>query len=58
MYLACGSSVEIFHNGSINPGSGGGSSNLLYICQTEEWKAGDGPLTGYTRFGPPVVLSL
>ncbi|TNF46190.1 MAG: T9SS type A sorting domain-containing protein [Bacteroidetes bacterium] len=58
MYLACGSSVEIFPGGSMNPGSGGGSSNLLYICQTEEWKAGDGPVTGYTRFGPPVVLSL
>lgn len=58
MYLACGSSVEIFPGGSMNPGSGGGSSNLLYICQSEQWKAGDGPVTGYSRFGPPVVLSL
>lgn len=58
MYLACGSSVEIFPGGSMIPGIGGGSSNLLYICQEEEWKAGDGPVFGYTRFGPPVVLSI
>ncbi len=48
--LPCGSAVNILAGGVVNPGGGGGTSNLISICGTNVWTAGQGPLTG------PVVL--
>lgn len=56
MYLACGSVVEVMLGGNMIAG-GGGSSNLLYICQEEQWRSSDGDVSGYAQFGEPIPLS-
>lgn len=56
MYLSCGSTVEVMVGGEIQPGTGGGSSNLLVICQEELWSTDDGIVHGYAMFGEPVPL--
>lgn len=48
--LPCGSSITLLPGGEINPGGGGGTSNLISICGNNVWIAGQGPLTG------PLVL--
>lgn len=58
MYLSCGSTVEIMVGGQIRPGTGGGSSNLLSICQEVEWQLSDGIITGYIMFGDVIPLAL
>lgn len=54
--LACGSGVDVMPGGSMLPGGGGGMSNWLSICETTEWKSGDGPVYGYVHYGAPVPL--
>lgn len=46
--LPQGSVVTINTGGSINPGNGGGSSNLITIGTVDVWSAGSGSLNGYT----------
>lgn len=46
LLLPCGSKVFIAKGGSILPGSGGGTSNSIEICDAVVWKAADGPLFG------------
>jgi len=45
MYLPCNSRVYVYGGGSIVPG-GGGNSNVLNICGSTHWRAGDGTYTG------------
>ncbi len=55
--LPCGSGVYVNAGGSIQPGTGGGSSDWIKICNTAVWKASDGTATGPTCF-PPGCSSL
>lgn len=45
--LPTGSVVTINIGGSLNPGHGGGSSNLITIGTTDVWSAGSGKLDGF-----------
>ncbi|HQW00737.1 MAG TPA: T9SS type A sorting domain-containing protein [Bacteroidia bacterium] len=50
--LPCGSIVYILAGGTVKKSTaGGGSSTLISICGTVEWKAGDGPLSGIDTLG-------
>lgn len=44
--LPCNGVIYIFSSGAILPGSGGGNSNYIEICNDILWSAGDGPLYG------------
>lgn len=44
--LPCSSYVDVKLGGLIDPGTGGGNSNLISICGTTVWNAGMGPETG------------
>lgn len=44
--LPCNGVIYIFSSGSINPGTGGGNSNFIEICNDVYWSAGDGPYYG------------
>jgi hypothetical protein len=44
--LPCNSKLYIFPGGSVAPGSGGGNSNLIEICNVSFWNASQGPYTG------------
>ena len=55
--LTCGSGLEVMNGATMQPGSGGGSSNLLEICETIEWKTSDGTVPGYEYFGSPLALA-
>ena len=44
--LPCGSKLYIFGGGQILTGGGGGNSNVIEICNTEYWSAGDGTYSG------------
>jgi hypothetical protein len=49
--LPCGSTVEVMYNGMLKKAtSGGGNSTLISICDTLEWKAGDGDIIGYKKY--------
>ncbi len=50
--LPCGSTVYVMAGGQIVPGSGGGNSNYIEICNVVVWNAGMGTLSG------PVVLPI
>ena len=50
--LPCGSVVFIMSGGTVKKSTpGGGSSTLISICGTIEWKAGDGPISGIDTLG-------
>lgn len=51
MYLACGSGVILGPGGKVTAGGGGGSSNLIDICQSTVWDAGTGDQTGPLGWG-------
>jgi hypothetical protein len=62
----CGSRIYIYSGGSISPGGGGGSSNLIDICGVTVWTASQGSLVGtdclppdptFTSFVLPVEFS-
>lgn len=44
--LPCGSIIFIFLSGSIVPGTGGGNSNYIEICDDIVWNAASGTLVG------------
>ncbi|MES2680211.1 MAG: T9SS type A sorting domain-containing protein [Bacteroidota bacterium] len=44
--LPCNSKLYVFSGGSIIGGGGGGNSNVIEICNTNEWSAGEGTYTG------------
>lgn len=44
--LPCDARVYVMPGGSIQPGSGGGNSNYIEICNDIVWNAGSGNLTG------------
>lgn len=44
--LPCDARIYIMPGGSVQPGSGGGNSNLIEICNEVVWSAGDGPVSG------------
>lgn len=44
--LPCDARIYIMPGGSIQPGTGGGNSNYIEICNDIVWNAGSGPLTG------------
>lgn len=48
MKLPCGSHVYVQPGGHVNPGNGGGNSNLINICGTDIWTASYGPVSGPT----------
>jgi hypothetical protein len=53
LYLPCNSNIYIYSGGLITPAAGGGgNSNLIDICNTPEWNAGQGPLTGTSCIPP------
>jgi hypothetical protein len=58
MYLPCNSHIFVATGGEVKKGGGGGSANLIDICQTTVWSAGDGNVGGPTPIGPglPIVL--
>lgn len=57
--LPCGSVVFIMSGGTVKKSTaGGGSSTLISICGTVEWKAGDGPLSGIDTLGTVVTLPI
>lgn len=57
--LPCGSVVFIMSGGVVKKSTaGGGTSTLISICGTTEWKAGDGPLNGIDTLGQVVVLPI
>jgi hypothetical protein len=65
IYLACGSYFKLNTTGTILKGCGGGNCNLISICGTTEWNAGDGTIIGtnvndaayyLAGIGSPLVL--
>jgi hypothetical protein len=51
--LPCNSAIYIYNGGLITPAAGGGgNSNLIDICNTTVWNAGQGPLTGTSCLPP------
>jgi hypothetical protein len=54
----CGSSLYLLAGGTINPGGGGGSSNLISICGTDYWIAGQGTITGPMCFNCALPIQL
>lgn len=46
LLLPCGSEIWLQAGGQITGGGGGGSSNLIEICGTTVWSAGQGPAAG------------
>ncbi len=50
--LPCNSQLYIHAGASIQPGTGGGNSNLISICDNTVWNAGSGPLTGPSCLPP------
>ena len=50
--LPCDARVYIMPGGSIQPGTGGGNSNYIEICDDVVWSAGDGTLTGPSCLPP------
>ena len=58
MYLSCNSNVFVEDGGSLKQGGGGGSSNLIDICQTTVWTSGDGNQTGPVPVGPALPVEL
>jgi len=59
--LPCNSKLYLFPGGHIDPGSGGGNSNLIDVCNTTYWNAGDGAITGPSCMPPagcPVALPI
>ena len=61
LHLACGSNVYILTGGNLVKGNGGGNSNIVEVCDTVYWKAGDGNVSGPSTIGPgpplPIVLA-
>jgi hypothetical protein len=53
--MEAGSDFIVSTGGAINPGGGGGSSNLIEIGTTEIWRTTDGPVTGPWVNGDPVL---
>ncbi|HEY4800509.1 MAG TPA: T9SS type A sorting domain-containing protein [Bacteroidia bacterium] len=58
LMLPVGSVVEIQVGGSLQPGGGGGSSNLIDIGGINVWKASDGVVNGYAIFQIPLPVEL
>jgi len=59
LFLACNSHVFVTSDGELKKGGGGGSANLINICQTTVWSSGDGDTSGPIPIGPglPITLS-
>lgn len=56
--MPCGSALYLEPGGTIDPGGGGGSSNLISICSTNYWTAGEGPITGPQCFNCVLPIRL
>jgi hypothetical protein len=50
IFLSCGSAIDIFPGGILQPG-GGGMSNVITICNIVYWSAGQGTAYGPIHFG-------
>jgi len=46
LQFPCGSYVAIKTGGKLEPGTGGGNSNLIDICGVTDWHAADGTISG------------
>jgi len=58
LYTPCGSAVYLTSTGILLKGSGGGNSNLIEVCGTGIWNAGDGNVTGPQYIGSPLPITL
>ena len=56
--LPCGSVVYIAASGTMDPGNGGGNSNLLDICNVVLWTAANGTVKGPKTYGSPLPVEL
>lgn len=56
MQLSCGSYIYIYPTGKVVPGSGGGNSNYIEICNVVVWRAADGTWSGSGCFGCSMIL--
>lgn len=56
--MPCGSALYLEPGGTIDPGTGGGKSNLISICGTDYWTAGEGPITGPQCFNCVLPVTL
>lgn len=56
--LGCGSSITVEPGGTIDGGSGGGSSKKIIICGSTVWDSGDPDVLGPASFGTPLPISL
>lgn len=57
LQLPCSSQIYIMPGGSVQPGTGGGNSNNIEICNDILWQAGDGTLTGPSCLPPSSFCS-
>lgn len=58
LQMPCGSALYLEPGGTIDPGTGGGKSNLISICGTDYWIAGEGPITGPQCFNCVLPIKL
>lgn len=58
LIMPCGSGVKVLGGAIIPPGGGGGNSNVIDICNTVLWKAGDDTLVGPTDLGTTPTFPL
>lgn len=54
--MSAGSGVKIVSGGQINPGGGGGGSNVIQIDGTTVWRTSDGTLDGPVDLGTTPVI--
>ncbi|MES2589769.1 MAG: T9SS type A sorting domain-containing protein [Bacteroidota bacterium] len=55
--LAAGACINVLLGGQISPSkTGGGASERIMVGGVEEWRAGDGTLTGVAQLGCAVIL--
>jgi hypothetical protein len=58
LIMPCGSGVKVLGGSIVVPGGGGGNSNVIEICNTVLWKAGDGTLPGPVDLGTTPTFPL
>lgn len=58
LHLSCPSRVFVTEDGELKKGGGGGNSNLIEICETTVWNAGDGDQSGPIPIGPGLPITL
>jgi hypothetical protein len=56
--LSCGSVIYVYNEDEINPGNGGGNSNIIEICNVVYWTASSGQVEGPKFFGSSLPVEL